>query len=52
MVCDKDDCEAEIVESERVACVDDEYQGRSAVGRYAGVCDEGHLVIEDVLEAV
>jgi hypothetical protein len=50
MVCDKDSCEAEIVESERVACVDNEYRG--AVGRYAGVCDEGHLVTWDYVEGV
>jgi hypothetical protein len=50
MVCDEDGCEAEIVNSKRVACVDSEYGG--AVGRYAGVCDEGHLVTWDAAEGV
>lgn len=48
MVCNVDGCQAEIEQSKRVASVDGKYGG--AVGRYAGVCKNGHLTIEDIVE--
>lgn len=48
--CDEDDCDAELTDTERVACVDSEHNGE-AVGRYAGACANGHLSVWDELEA-
>jgi hypothetical protein len=49
MICPEESCSAEIAQQKRVATVDDEYGGRPAA-RYAGVCDEGHLVTWDAGE--
>ncbi|MFC7078050.1 hypothetical protein [Haloarcula halophila] len=50
--CPREECNAEIVESERVACVDGEYTETATVGRYAATCANGHLEVEDVPEAL
>jgi len=48
--CLQDDCEAERVNSKRVACVDGKYSGSRAVGRYAIVCADGCISVVDELE--
>ncbi len=41
--CPREECNAEITESERVAYVDGEYPETATVGRYAATCANGHL---------
>lgn len=50
--CPREECNAEITESERVACADDAYLETATVGRYAATCANGHLEVEDVPESL
>ena len=50
--CPREESNAEITESERVACVDGEYPETATVGRYAATCANGHLTVEDVPESL
>ena len=49
--CPREECEAEIKDSKRVASVGDEYR-ENHVGRIAHVCENYHITTKDVPEEI